>query len=264
MPEVRNPVDGVRTSYEVSGQGPAVVFLHGAGLSRAVWRGLGYLKGLPGYTHVRLDARGHGRSDTPHDPASYAPELMAGDVLAVLDAEGISSAAVLGYSLGARTGWTLVTEHPDRVAAFVAMAGSHRSQRGTIEQLFFPGYLSALRSGDIEQFVAGFGPDLDSATRVAFRRNDPRALAALFAATEENGESLPDSALRDVATPTLLVAGTADQPRCTDAVDELALLPDARLTILPDHTHSATLGAVAQVLAAVQPFLARAHPPSPP
>lgn len=261
MAEAINATDSTRISYESSGSGPALVWLHGSALSRAPWRGLGYLAGLPGYTHVRVDVRGHGRSHKPHAPAAYHAELLMGDVLAVLAAEGIERAGLIGYSLGARIGWNLVNAHPERWAAFVALAGSHRSQRGQVAEIFFPGYLTALQSGDIDAFVAGFG-GLDPATRMAFRANDPLALAALFTWIEQHDPGLPDDFVREVQVPTLLVAGTADTRRFADAQDEVALLPDGRLVPLIGRDHGGTLGAVAPVLAAVQPFLAEVYPAS--
>ena len=263
MADAYNPQDGTRISFDVAGEGPALVFLHGSALSRVVWRGLGYLKGLPGYTHVRIDARGHGRSEKPHDAAAYAPELMVGDVLAVVDQLGIQRAGIVGYSMGARTGWQLVTNHPERVAAFVAMGGSHRAQGGEISKIFFPGYLEALRSGDIDAFVEGFGPGLDPNTKAAFRNNDPLALAAFFALTESGDSGIPDLAVRGVRVPTLLIAGTADERRYADALDEARMLPRGSFAGLPGRSHAGTLASVADVLAAVVPFLDREYPPAP-
>lgn len=261
MADAFNPVDGTRISYDVAGEGPALVFLHGSALSRVVWRGLGYLKGLPGYTHIRIDARGHGRSEKPHDPQAYRPELMVGDVLAVLDELGIRRAGVVGYSMGARTGWQLVTSHPERVAAFVAMGGTHRAQHGEISRIFFPGYLETLRAGDIQAFVEGFGPGLDPNTRAAFSNNDALALGAFFELTESEDTGLPDLAVRGVRVPTLLIAGTADERRYADALDEARMLPKGRFVGLPGRGHAGTLASAGDVLAAVKPFLDEVYPP---
>ena len=59
----------------------------------------------PKYRLVLIDARGHGQSDKPHDPLSYAPEKFASDIVAVLDDLGMKTAAYWGYSLG---GWIWV------------------------------------------------------------------------------------------------------------------------------------------------------------
>ena len=46
MPVIPSPVDGIDLRYDVSGEGPPLVLLHGSVLSRAIWRGLGYLAPL--------------------------------------------------------------------------------------------------------------------------------------------------------------------------------------------------------------------------
>lgn len=264
MSEAFDPVDGTRISYDVTGEGPAIVWLHGSALSRVPWRGLGYLRALPGYTHVRIDARGHGRSDKPHDPDAYSADLLMEDVLAVLDAEGIEQAAVVGYSMGARTAWQLVTSHPSRFPAMVALGGTHRAQRpGDVGAIFYPGYLEPLQAGDIQGFVDGFGPGLDPNTRAAFLHNDPLALAAWFQHTETASTGLPDLAVRRVRRPVLLVAGSRDGRRYSDALDEARMLPHGRFAGLEGVDHAGTLGAVDLVLAELVPFMHEQWPAAP-
>lgn len=261
MPDVLNPVDGTRISYDVAGEGPPLVFLHGSALSRVVWRGLGYLKALPGYTHIRIDARGHGRSEKPHAAPSYRPDSMVSDVLAVMDELGVEKAGIVGYSMGARTGWQLVTSHPERALAFVAMGGTHRVQHGEISKIFFPGYLETLRAGNIDAFVEGFGPGLDPNTKAAFRNNDPLALAALFEMTESGDTGIPDLLVRQVRVPALLIAGSRDQARYADSLDGARLLPRGGFAGLEGRDHAGTLASAADVLDVMVPFLNRAIPP---
>lgn len=67
-----------------------------------------------GYRAIVIDSRGHGRSTRDARPYSY--ELMAGDVVAVMDALGLSRAALVGWSDGACTALTLAKAHPERFA----------------------------------------------------------------------------------------------------------------------------------------------------
>ncbi|MGT2460999.1 alpha/beta fold hydrolase [Sinomonas atrocyanea] len=112
MSTTANPADGTEISYDASGDGPAVVLLHGSALSKAIWRGLGYVKALEGFTVVRIDLRGHGRSGKPDASPAYRMELHTADVLAVLDAEGIGRAHLVGYSLGARVAFSSPPRRP--------------------------------------------------------------------------------------------------------------------------------------------------------
>jgi pimeloyl-ACP methyl ester carboxylesterase len=111
---------GARIWYSTYGSGPAVMLLHG---------GLGYSGNwgyqVPalvrnGYRAVLMDSRGHGRSTRDERPFSY--ELMASDVLAVMDALGIARATFVGWSDGACTSLILGATVPDRVAGVLFFA----------------------------------------------------------------------------------------------------------------------------------------------
>ena len=257
MSTTANPDDGTPLSYDVTGEGPAVVLLHGSALSKAIWRGLGYTAALAGHTVVRMDLRGHGRSGKPHDPECYRMPRHAGDVLAVLDAAGIEHAHVVGYSLGSRVAFSLAAIAPDRVASLTALGGTFRPQRGEVEKVFFPGYLEALRTGGVTAFVEGFaaaGHPLDPGTRAAFLANDGAALAACFTATEED-PGLPEAVVAQLALPALLMAGTRDRARLADSSRAAELMPRARLVELPGRTHASTLAPARPVLDELVPFL---------
>ena len=187
MPVIPSPVDGIDLRYDISGDGPALVLLHGSVLTRAIWRGLGYLAPLIAeHTVIRIDLRGHGLSGAPHDPGAYTQEVFVADLLAVLDAEGVGRAALMGYSLGARVALSTALEHPGRVRRLVSLGGSASAQRGAVDSVFFPGVIEALREDGMEAFCAGqgLGPEVTSrrarATRTAFLAADHRAVAALL------------------------------------------------------------------------------------
>ncbi len=91
MPYATN--DGVRISYEREGSGPPIVLQHGFTRSLEGWRDSGYVAALrDDYELILVDARGHGKSDKPHDPAAYTLDKRVGDILAVLDDAGIARA----------------------------------------------------------------------------------------------------------------------------------------------------------------------------
>lgn len=95
MPKVSN--HGVEISYEVSGQGRPLVLLHGWSNDRSWWTESGYPDDLErDYQVINVDLRGHGNSDKPHEPSAYRAEVVIGDVLAVVDAEGIDRFAIWG------------------------------------------------------------------------------------------------------------------------------------------------------------------------
>ncbi|MGY5766364.1 alpha/beta fold hydrolase [Brachybacterium sp. DNPG3] len=265
MPVIPSPVDGVGLRADVTGRGPALVLLHGSVLSRAIWRGLGYLAPLAEeHTVVRVDLRGHGGSGKPHDPAAYTQEVFVRDLFAVLDALGIEQAALLGYSLGARIALSAALDSPGRVRRLVSLGGSASAQRGAVDQVFFPGVIDAVREGGddggMEAFCTGqgLGPDTEGrrarATRTAFLAADPLAVAALLEATDGT-PAVPDEALAGCTVPSLWMAGDRDSPRFAESRRAASLMPDAEFVPLPGRDHGGTLWPADEVLAHVLPFL---------
>lgn len=276
MPKyAHSPVDGTRLAYDVlDAQGEAegrmpVVLLHGSVLTRAIWRGAGYLEPLRAERPVvRVDLRGHGQSDRPTDPAGYAVESQVHDVLAVLDALELPRVHVMGYSLGARVGLGIAQLAPARIGALVALGGSASAQQGALDRVFFPGVVDYLHNGTMEGFCERQGLTAENpspraqATRRAFLQADPAAMAALFAATDATAALAPQD-LASIPTPTLWMTGTRDQPRFSESQHAAGLMPHARFEELPGRTHGETLWPARDVLEHALPFLRGAdHSPS--
>jgi pimeloyl-ACP methyl ester carboxylesterase len=100
MPDARG--SGIRIHYEVAGDGPPLVLHHGLSGTGEDFVEFGYVEGLTGLRRlVYIDARGHGQSDKPHDPAAYTPQRMVEDIVAVLDDLEVEQADFFGYSMGA-------------------------------------------------------------------------------------------------------------------------------------------------------------------
>lgn len=114
--------DGVELAYDVAGpeDGDPVVFLAGLGYGRWMWRW--QREGLSDeYRTVRIDNRGAGDSDAPSGPYTIAE--MAGDVEAVLDAESIDRAHVVGASMGGMIALRYALDH-DRAATLSLLCTS--------------------------------------------------------------------------------------------------------------------------------------------
>lgn len=96
MPHATN--QGIRIHYRVEGEGPALILQHGMTWSMEGWARHGYVDVLkPYYRLVLVDARGHGKSDKPHQASAYELSLHVGDIVAVLDALDLPSAHFWGY-----------------------------------------------------------------------------------------------------------------------------------------------------------------------
>jgi pimeloyl-ACP methyl ester carboxylesterase len=106
--------DGARIWYTTYGSGSPVILLHGGLGHSGNW---GYQ--VPalissGHRAVLIDSRGHGRST--RDTRPYMYELMASDVLAVMDSLQLEKAALVGWSDGACIALILAMQAPARVA----------------------------------------------------------------------------------------------------------------------------------------------------
>ena len=81
--------DGVRIAYDVSGQGPALMLLHGAGKTRKDWHKFGYVDLLKeDFRIINVDIRGTGESDFLIRVDDYAIEMICKDLDEVMDACG--------------------------------------------------------------------------------------------------------------------------------------------------------------------------------
>jgi pimeloyl-ACP methyl ester carboxylesterase len=114
--------DGTRIAYEVSGSGPAVMLLHGAGQSRQEWARTDYVKRLaPNFTVIAVDLRGNGESEKPLKVESYAIDRQIEDLLAVADAAGAQRFHLWGFAYGGIVGRSLA-QRSDRVKSLAYIA----------------------------------------------------------------------------------------------------------------------------------------------
>ena len=119
------PVNGIKIWYASFGtkeaRGEPVILLHG-GLANANYWG-NQVKALQSrYRVIVMDSRGHGRSSRDDKPYGY--DLMASDVLALMDFLKIPKAAIVGWSDGAIIGLDIALTHPERLTKLFAFAAN--------------------------------------------------------------------------------------------------------------------------------------------
>ena len=103
--DMRVDVSGVGIEYEVTGEGPPVVLLHGFPDSGRLWRNQVPALVEAGFSTIVPDLRGYGASDQPAEVEAYSIPYLAGDVVAILDALGVERAHVVGHDWGAALAW---------------------------------------------------------------------------------------------------------------------------------------------------------------
>lgn len=70
------------------------------------------------------DLLGHGRTDSPPDPARYRMERCVEDLIAILDALDVERTHLLGYSMGGRVALAAAIEYPARIASLILESAS--------------------------------------------------------------------------------------------------------------------------------------------
>ncbi|MFT4035392.1 MAG: alpha/beta fold hydrolase [Patulibacter sp.] len=251
--------DGVAIAYEYDDSAPGelgpVVLLHGFGVnSQLSWGGVGVVDGLAdaGRRTLMIDARGHGESDAPHDPARYGEQRMARDVGELVDALGFGAYDLVGYSMGAVTA-LLVAADDRRVRRLVAGGvGAGVLETGGVDRRELPPELvvPALLADDPRAAGTALHP-LGTVWRsfVDTIGADRLALAAQLTAMHDGGV-----ALASITAPTLVLAGASDNLAARPQLLADAI-PQARLYQLPAADH---LGAPShpRFLPAITDFLA--------
>lgn len=252
--------------YERHGEGPAIVFCHGAGSNAATWWQQLPVFTQAGYSCVTLDIRCFGRSAAPL--AEFTLENFVDDVIAIADQEQIERFALAGQSLGGMVGLKLALTHPGRMAAFVACDSSLAIDHAELIAIIGQRQISH-RAVTIEQRSLG----------AWFLKNHPDK-AALYAqinhfnpsahsipAAEWGGaitgllqpqHLIPMAALQGLACPTLLLVGSEDPIVPVHVMQQVQqLVAGSELVVVPDAGHSAYFEKPAEFNAAVLDFLGR-------
>jgi pimeloyl-ACP methyl ester carboxylesterase len=237
---------GVRTYYEAHGSGEPLVLLHGGLCAIETFSGL--TPKLAERFRVYLpERRGHGRTPDIEGPITY--ELMAQDTIAFLDALGLSSVHLVGWSDGAVVGLLVALHRPDLVRRLV-MIGQNVNPSGLVPE--------AAEMMKLEKM-----PDML-----------PPMLRELYAAVSPDGpehwdvvvdkmwqmiKTEPDIALTElekVSVPTLVVVADHDFVTVEHASAMQRALPESRLEVVPDATHGLPMEKPEVVARLVLDFLA--------
>lgn len=209
--------DGIPLTFDVVGEGPTLILLHGGGQTRQRWHETGYIERLATFFKViALDIRGEvGASGKPTDPSFYTIDRMCADILEVADACGDEEFILWGFSYGGNIGRFLAAKS-ERIKKFV-MVGINF---GSAAEGRFKRY--------IEEFIEHWSPILEA------QRNGTLDLESLSAEDQEDlavedmnvplawltamlswGSNRPS----DMKCPTLWIFGTENQ-NCTNSLVE--------------------------------------------
>ena len=223
MPELRRA--GARVHYEIEGEGPLVVLVHGFTGSAEGFASLSKVL-RKRYRVVRPELLGHGRSDAPEDPARYGVWEAARDLLGLLDALSEEHCHLLGYSLGGRVALRMALLAPERLHSLIlestspGIAGeeARAARRESDERLS-----EILERDGIEAFVrhweavplfatqARCPPERLLRQRAARLAQRPHGLAQSLCGAGAGATDDVSPRLREIRVPALLLAGARDE-----------------------------------------------------
>jgi pimeloyl-ACP methyl ester carboxylesterase len=235
--------DGASIRYSAYGSGSPVILLHGGLGHSGNW---GYQVPVlikAGHRVILMDSRGHGRSTRDSKPFTY--ELMASDVLAVMDHLDVDRAALVGWSDGACTSMVLGMKQPHRVAG-VFFFGCNMDPGGTKEIQQGP-VLDRCFSRHVKDYASL------SATPDQFR--DFLAAVSKMMETEPNYNAAD---LAQITVPVTIVQSEHDEFIKLEHAEYLArTIPDAQFVLLQGVSHFAPLQRPALFNRTVLQFLDR-------
>ena len=235
---------GVPIRFIEDGSGEPVILLHGyTSDAESEWVRSGLFAALAErYRAIALDARGHGGSGKPHDPAAYGPE-MGLDIIRLMDHLGFPRAHVVGYSMGAHIVAQLLIARPERflsatLGGAVGRLGWTEADQQRVDVEAAEMDEGSLRSQTIRLWPRDQPPPTEEQIRARSARllagKDPRALAAVRRSNPAQVIALERLAATKV--PVLGVVG-GDDPYLRDFERLRAMLPALRLAVVEGATH---------------------------
>ena len=267
------------------GDGPPLVLTHGLGSNQAFW----YFRIAPRlatqYRVTLYDLRGHGASEGPDE--GYTTRDLAGDLEALLDAQGIESAHLVGHSFGGAVSLHFAALHPERARSLTlidsrlhalqpfdspedrAFWDGQRERTAARGHLMPPGtprWLMPMFEELAASTRANQGPGLVPGPQAGEELWDPKRRSSkrwrrlieetTFLQDVRDEAGLTAAAIAAVAVPTLLVYG--EQSLLSKTCRELArLLPRAETRMLEGAGHFFPLARPDWVIETIMSFLSR-------
>jgi pimeloyl-ACP methyl ester carboxylesterase len=216
------PIDGIRIWYAIFGHGEPVILLHG-GLANSNYWGNQVRALQDHYQVIVMDSRGHGRSSRDNTPYGY--DLMARDVLGLMDFLKLPKAAVVGWSDGAIIGLDMAMKHPERLTGLFAFAANSDPS----------GVADIAHSPVFNGFIARAEHEYERLSPT------PKEYKSFLAQIEKMWETQPNwtaEQLKAIRVPTWIVDGDHDEAIKRENTEFMAAqIPGAGLLLQPQVSH---------------------------
>ena len=235
------PVNGIEMYYATYGAGDPVLLIHGGLGHGDVWASQ-VIDLSRDHLVIVADSRGHGRSTRTEEPFGY--DLMASDYLALLDYLKIDKVDLVGWSDGGIIGLDIAMSHPERLDHLFAHAANITTDGvdpSVAEDTVFNGYI-----GKMGEAYVKMSPTPDQFESFVAQISD-------MWATQPNWT---DAQVAAITVPTAIVVGEYDEAILRAHTEKIAaLIPGAKLVILPGVSHFAMLQAPDEYNAAIRALI---------
>ena len=203
---------------EDTGNGPALVLLHGLTATRRYVLHGSRLLAREGFRLVSYDARAHGESD-PGDGYEYSD--LAADLVSVLDERDVESAVLIGHSMGAATAIRVALERPELVTGLVQITPAYAGEpyRDDAGLAYWDRLAAGLESDGADGFMRAFeAPDDERWREVVLkftrqrieRHQHPEALAQAVRVVPRSEAFDGIERLEEIDIPALVVGSRDD------------------------------------------------------
>ena len=246
----------VQIHYEVEGNGPSLVLLHGLNGNLERFRIYGYVEPLKEkYQLILIDVRGHGTSDKPHEPEAYKMKTLVADIVAVLDQLKVGKAHFLGYSIGGGICFGFAKYASERFCSMI-IGGAHPYKLTADDQAWLDSYIQLLKEGKdavIADTEKKLGPEMTPKYRAQLMAwLDTEALVALL--MSEDYTSSFEEVVPTLKVPCLVYAGEKDASyssvrKCAES------MPNTTFVSLPNLDHRGAFVQSSIILPHVLKFL---------
>lgn len=236
------PVNDIRMFYAVFGDGPPLLLLHGGLANSNYWGAVIPIFVEHHYKVIVADSRGHGRSTRSSQPYSY--ELMASDVIALLDYLKIHKADLVGWSDGGIIGLDIAMHHPQRLRRLFTYGANSDPSGVTTDIDKSVTFNAFIERGRGEYHGLSSTPD------------DYDGFLKQIQAMWAQQPNWTKQQLQHIMIPTAIADGAHDEAIKREHTEYLAhAIPHAKLVILDDVSHFGMLQNPQEFSAAVLTFL---------
>jgi len=242
-------METVNLFYKEFGSGKPIIFIHGYPLDHTIW--LPLVPELQKHAQLILpDLRGYGQSPAPS--GVYSMELLAADILILMDKLSLEKAVIAGHSVGGYIALHFARDYPDRLAGLALVASHCYSDSPELIQNRLETAEKVERTGNAKFIAESILPNLtpnealQEKLGLLIERAKPAGVAGILRGMAQRKETC--EVLSNLDVPTVIIAGEMDKHLSINEAQQMtAMLKKPWLEIIRGAGHMPMMEAPQQV-----------------